>query len=102
MLQQLRGGDDGFVSQVVGVSGWTHNFPGQEATTPQKSRFTAADWNRCAVSAMRSISSWEGNDDRASAARGARAISFMCAETVCTRVALRQANPLNPSCVTFD
>ena len=32
MLQTL-GGDDGFVSQVVGVSGWSHNFPGQEPTT---------------------------------------------------------------------
>jgi hypothetical protein len=31
MLQTLRG--DGFVSQVVGVSGWSHNFPGQEPTT---------------------------------------------------------------------
>jgi hypothetical protein len=33
MLQNLRDSNDGFVSQVVGVSGWTHNFPGEESIT---------------------------------------------------------------------
>ena len=33
MLQNLRDSNDGFVSQVVGVSGWTHNFNGQEPIT---------------------------------------------------------------------
>eukprot|EP00290_Baffinella_frigidus_P008155 CAMPEP_0180117198 /NCGR_PEP_ID=MMETSP0986-20121125/793_1 /TAXON_ID=697907 /ORGANISM="non described non described, Strain CCMP2293" /LENGTH=69 /DNA_ID=CAMNT_0022056061 /DNA_START=22 /DNA_END=231 /DNA_ORIENTATION=+ len=57
MLQTLRqhkgGGDGGFVSQIVGMHGWSgvngaHNFNGMEAITPQKSHFTQKQWNACA------------------------------------------------------